>query len=262
MEIIILWIGTVIASFVMEMANESRMFKDVADNGYKMDINRISEFAKQMNPNTSNATMKSLLVPGVNIAGVLKRTIMYNNARSTILDQLNVIDCLMPMTEKEEEEYKQNPTTMNALLLHFKPLTVSKEEPSKLDNDVKNGILEANFDISNASYKIEFLDNDDISTIWFKFDENKIKIVETDGPIDGLSDSKQLIKLEQKLEELGIDLNSKDLIDKTPKENNLPNQVSIQEKLEQLLELRNSISTQKTEENNKQEVDSFQKIKK
>ena len=61
MEIIILWIGTIIASFGMEMANELRMFKDAADSGYRIDINRMSELSKQVNPEASNAILKSLL---------------------------------------------------------------------------------------------------------------------------------------------------------------------------------------------------------
>ena len=36
MEFLVFWLGTSIVSFGMEIANELRMFKDVADVGYKV----------------------------------------------------------------------------------------------------------------------------------------------------------------------------------------------------------------------------------
>ena len=56
------------------MANELRMFKDAADSGYRIDINRMSELSKQVNPEASNAILKSLLIPVLNIVGVFQRT--------------------------------------------------------------------------------------------------------------------------------------------------------------------------------------------
>ena len=55
MELLVLWLGTSITSFCMEMANELRMFKDVADAGYKIDIRRLSDLSKQLNPNASKS---------------------------------------------------------------------------------------------------------------------------------------------------------------------------------------------------------------
>lgn len=57
MEFLFLWLGTSIASFSMEIINELRLFKDVADAGYKIEVKRLSELGKQLNPNASNATL-------------------------------------------------------------------------------------------------------------------------------------------------------------------------------------------------------------
>ena len=70
MELLVLWLGTSITSFCMEMANELRMFKDVADAGYKIDIRRLSDLSKQLNPNASKATLLSMLIPIFNIMQV------------------------------------------------------------------------------------------------------------------------------------------------------------------------------------------------
>lgn len=120
MELLLLWLSTSITSICMEIANELRMFKDVADAGYKIDIKRLSDLSKQLNPNAPKATLLSTLIPIFNIIQVFQRTIQYNNLRPTILDQLNAIDVLEEMLEIEKEEYSKNPTGLNALIIPIK----------------------------------------------------------------------------------------------------------------------------------------------
>lgn len=124
MELLIFWLGTSIASVGMELANEFRMLKDVADAGYKIDIIRLSELGKQLNPNASKTTLLSMIIPVFNIMKVLENTIQYNNIRPMILDQLNIINVLEEMSEREKQEYLKNPTGLNALLI---PLKLEKE---------------------------------------------------------------------------------------------------------------------------------------
>lgn len=120
MEFLIIWLSTVAVSFGMEMANELRMFKDVADAGYKIDIRRLSDLSKQLNPNASKATLLSMLIPIFNIMQVFQRTVQYNNARPMILDQLNVMDALEEMSEIENQEYQKKPTGLNAAFVTLK----------------------------------------------------------------------------------------------------------------------------------------------
>lgn len=120
MEFLIIWLSTVAVSFGMEIANELRMFKDVADAGYRVDVNRLSELGKQLNPNSVNVTLLSLLMPVVNIMYVFQRAIQYNNVRPMILDQLNVMDVLKEMTELEKIEYLEKPTGLNAAFVTLK----------------------------------------------------------------------------------------------------------------------------------------------
>ena len=120
MELLLLWLSTSITSICMEIVNELRMFKDVADAGYKIDIKRLSDLSKQLNPNAPKATLLSTLIPIFNIIQVFQRTIQYNNLRPTILDQLNAIDVLEEMLEIEKEEYSINPTGLNALIIPIK----------------------------------------------------------------------------------------------------------------------------------------------
>lgn len=232
MELLIMWIVTIIASVSMEVANELRMFKDAADNGYKIDIKAISDFAKQVNPNASKATMMSLLVPVVNILGVLQRTMMYNNARSTILDQLSVIDSLIKMTKEEEDEYKKNPTTLNAIYITAR------------DNSESN------------LTKISYLDGNEKSIISFRTENDNIILVKAEGPISKLSIVEQHAILIKKLAELNDNLNIHAFLDEcNPKKNESmiidldkvknDNCLSRQEQINELEKLKESVLNDK-----------------
>jgi hypothetical protein len=235
MEILIIWIGTIVTSFGMEMANELRMFKDAADSGYKIDTQGLFEFLKQINPNETKVTLMSLLIPGANIVSVLQRTVQYNNSRPMLLSQLSVIDSLIPMTKEEKENYKKKPSALNALIISAKPV---------------------------ESLSISYTDNDGKSTIWFKIENDNFIIVKSEGPVSNLTNLEQRSKLEEKLtsinkkisprmttNELSQQLKSKNNIDltnspikeeliKDDKTNQIP---SLKEQRQQLENLKESI---------------------
>ena len=135
MEFLILWLGTIVASFGMEIANGLRMFKDAADAGYKVDVKRLFEFENQLNPSATKATLLSMLIPIFNVMQVFQRTIQCNNVRP-ILDQLSVIDALEEMSEIEKTEYLKNPTSLNALIVPLKSeiIRLSKAPSIEINN--------------------------------------------------------------------------------------------------------------------------------
>lgn len=135
MEFLVLWVGTSVASFGMEIASELRMFKDVADAGYKVDVKRLSELGKQLNPNATKTTFLSMLIPIFNLLRVFQKAIQYNNIRPMILDQLRLIDALEEMSEIEKIEYLKNPTGLNALIVPLKTeIRLSKATSIKIND--------------------------------------------------------------------------------------------------------------------------------
>ena len=176
MGFLIFWLGTSIASIVMEFSNELRMFKDVADAGYKIDVKRLSELSKQLNPDASKATLLSMLIPIFNIMHVLQRTIQYNNVRGMVLDQLNVMDALEEMSEIEKQEYLKKPTGLNALLVPLK-------------NEVK---------VSRA-LSIEYDEGNEKSKIYFEMGKNfdDIIILKVTGPASKLTIEEQKEKVNE-----------------------------------------------------------------
>lgn len=120
MNLLVFWIGTSVSSFCVEMANELRVFKDVADVGYKIDVKRMSELGNQLNPDGVKISFLTILIPVYNIIQTFKKVIQYNNIRPMLLDQLRIINVLEEMTEYEKEEYQQKPTGLNAIIIPLK----------------------------------------------------------------------------------------------------------------------------------------------
>lgn len=176
MELLVLWVGTSITSFCMEMANELKMFKDVADVGYKIDIRRLSDLNKQLNPNASKTTLLSMLIPIFNIMQVFQRTVQYNNIRPMIFDQLNVMDVLEEMSEIEKQEYQKKPTGLNALLIPLKAeIRLSKATSIKIETDTEKS--EIFYEMDDSLENITILKvNGNASRL--TVDEQKKKVIE------------------------------------------------------------------------------------
>lgn len=157
MNFLIFWLGTSALSFCMEMAQELRMYKDAADHGYKIDSKRLSEFSKQLNPNSTKNTMFSMLIPLVNMMLVMQRTMEYNNNRVYIMDQLRAMDALEEMSEYEKREYAKKPTGLNAFLVPLKlQLKMAKSNISIKING-ENGYSKIFFEIGKESSDITIL---------------------------------------------------------------------------------------------------------
>ena len=172
MEFLVFWLGTSVASFVMEMISELRIYKDAADAGYKIDVKKLSELGKQLNPNAPKVTLLSMLIPVFNIMLVFQRAVQYNNIRPMILDQLSALDTIEKMSEKERREYLKNPTTLNALSV------LLKSELSKVTS-------------------LEIKEGNECSEIYYKWGKSldDITIIRATGPASRLTVEEQKKKV-------------------------------------------------------------------
>ena len=171
MKILIMWLGSVVASFFMEIGNELRMYKDAADAGYKVNNSKLLEMLGKGRESKPSLSTLFLLTPVINIMFVMKNTLDYNDRRDDLLTQLHVMGALDEMSDYEKSEYAKRPTGLNALLVPFKTMI-------KLRN--------ANF--------IEIKDENDISSkIFFEFDKKSgdINVLEVSGPASKLSYDEQ-----------------------------------------------------------------------
>jgi len=188
MELMILWIITIVLSFIFDIKNRFRIFKDVADEGYKININRMSELNKDINPDQTKITYLSLLVPFINLVIVIDKILKYNESRPMILEQLSVMDALDEMTDYEKEEYKKHPTSFNAFLT-----------PIKSEIDLKNAII------------VKITDAKGTSEIFYKRDSkfDDIKILKVNGPLSSLNNEELKLKVKEYYESLAKNLVNK-----------------------------------------------------
>lgn len=170
MNLITFWVATIIGSFGAQFVNELRLFKDVADAGYKVDMQRMKDFQNRVMPNTKKINILSLFMPIFNIAYVCKNIINYNNNRPMILDQLNAIGVLEEMTGYEKREYLRKPTALNAIII-----------PLKIDIKLKNAIT------------ITVTNDDGTNKYYCELNKEKaeINLLKVEGPLADLSFDEQ-----------------------------------------------------------------------
>ena len=181
MNYLVLWIGTIIGSFGAELVNELRMFKDIADAGYKVDLQKMADFQNKLMPDANKVNLLSMLIPVYNIMNICKNIINYNNVRPMLLDQLNVMGVLEEMSAYEKEEYLKKPTALNALIIPLK-------------TEIK---------LANA---LKLTTTDDNGTNKYYFDYNKKKgivFLKVDGPDSMLPFEEQAKRAKEKMYNLG-----------------------------------------------------------
>jgi len=167
MKVLLLWLGTGALSFFMEMANELRLFKDAADEGYKIDVLKLSEMNKKI---SGKGSLSWLLVPILNMLKVIKNTSQYNNNRSMMLTQLKVMDMLVEMNDLEKMIYQKNPTGLNAMLIELK----------------------AEMKLERSEF-IEYFIDEGTGRIYYErgSDINNLTVLKATGPAETLSKDKQ-----------------------------------------------------------------------
>lgn len=190
-ELLVLWIGSSIVSLCLKLKNGFRIFKDIADAGYKINLSRASEVIEQFNPDTLLMNRISVLIPIYNILHAFKQISEYDNIRGRAVEQLSVMGLIEEMTEEEKIEYQKKPTGLNAAFL---PL---KLELNQMTQEYKEDIR-----LSNAT-KLNITDENGSSDIYFETGKSHddITILKVTGPAAELTveEQKELIIDELKL---------------------------------------------------------------
>ena len=109
----------------MAFALELKMHKDLANEGYKMNRERLKELIDSSNDNNPIKTFKNY--PILNIAAVMASAIIYNKEYGQSILALHVTQCLDEMTDEEKKDFNEKPTAFNA----FKILKLSDKKKEK-----------------------------------------------------------------------------------------------------------------------------------
>jgi hypothetical protein len=119
-----IWIGTVLTSFGTIVVNDMRKYKDAAEKGYKLNVNRYDYNTNKIAENKKLAVI--LLLPVVNVIYALINTVKYYNEKHASVNKLLFMNCLVPMNEDEKKEYNDNPCILNAMKIS---MNIADEKP-------------------------------------------------------------------------------------------------------------------------------------
>ncbi len=103
-----------IASIMIVKYNYFRMYKDVSDKGYKINIKNITN---EIKPNKKKTNYKKLLLllPVINIFVAANKVIKYNKVKPYLVDSLKSTSFIEKMNDEEKEYYKSYPTINTAV---------------------------------------------------------------------------------------------------------------------------------------------------
>lgn len=108
------YVVTSIASIMIVKYNYFRMYKDVSDKGYKINIKNITN---EIKPNKKKTNYKKLLLllPVINIFVAANKVIKYNKIKPFLVDSLKSTSFIEKMNDEEKEYYKSNPSINTAV---------------------------------------------------------------------------------------------------------------------------------------------------
>lgn len=183
MEIVFLTGLTMIISFVTETICELSIYKKIASEGYKIDMNKIYKYMKK---DKSKFRSLCLFIPGVNIINSLLKMNRFEITVEYLFDNMNSNDFFIKMSEEEYQSYLDNPKSITAFNMSVD--TSLKEE--KKEVNVPVGIIK----ISNGKYRHDYNDGT-FNDISFRKEEDKIVVTDISGKLASLSEEEQLIEI-------------------------------------------------------------------
>ena len=155
MQFLFFWAQTILYSYGMDVVNNLRVFKDLADSGYKINFEKFLEVSNSLNlkyasdyENYSSNSKLTRLIPIYNMLDEFRILFYYNENREMILNQFECLGLLEEMTEFEKKEYSKNPSYLNAFLV---PLVVETriENAVRVKINVDNKFGEIFFDLDD-----------------------------------------------------------------------------------------------------------------
>lgn len=120
MQVIPLWIGSIIGSKALEISDILYMYKVAADNGYKMDSSKIGPVTVLDETADSKIEYYVSFVPILNLFVQFERSIVTRTQIEEILRNFNEFGAMEEMSKEEKEEYQEKPTGRNAYIISEK----------------------------------------------------------------------------------------------------------------------------------------------
>lgn len=151
------YVVTSIASIMIVKYNYFRMYKDVSDKGYKINIKNITN---EIKPNKKKTNYKKLLLllPVINIFVAANKVIKYNKVKPYLVDRLKSTDFIEEMTEEEKKIYQSNPTINNAInIIVYSRFKEEKAKQQSTETEIKKEYEKINISNNTNHIKVKKL---------------------------------------------------------------------------------------------------------
>ena len=172
--------STYIMSFFMLFMLVGKLFKILADNGYRINMEKL----KKHDDSRSSKLITLIYIPFINIIFSMILSLKTNQEMDTVFNALNVMGGIEELTEKQIEEYQKNPNMFNALILNVMSDKTLDEKEHKIEN--KTNLNEDN--VTRIKSNNEFQDE------MLKEDSNLFEKDNYDASIDSVKIKKRVLK--------------------------------------------------------------------
>ncbi len=119
MELIIIWLSSILIYLITEKIVEVNMIKDIADIGYKIKFEQVKTIIRTMNFSNDILSFIISIIPGVNLISSLLTFYKYKYLRYMLMEYVFRIGFLPEMSQKEYEKYEEKPNVLKALLISY-----------------------------------------------------------------------------------------------------------------------------------------------
>ncbi len=132
-----MYLITIIYSKIVNYLLSLKIHQDLANIGYKIDLKKaanLPSFNKQQNSKSEQKLID--YIPIFNIFNTLIQVINYKNNINDLIYQLDLLQLIVPLNEKERKKYQRHPNLLNAVFIAISPGFDSKKQPLKLESKV------------------------------------------------------------------------------------------------------------------------------
>lgn len=194
MNILLAWLITSAEFLLIDTASILRIFKDLADQGFKINYEKFNEFYEHLKDENSKDYFIKMFVPFYNFYRTYIDIKDYNILYPYLIKEMYALGLLENMSDFEFQEYQKNPSVINALRV---PLVCAKR--------LENAYV---WELQNQEYS---------STIWFELSNKKgleaIDILQVKGFLAKMKPEEIKEIIETYIVEDAISKNIKSLID-------------------------------------------------
>ena len=151
---LVFWLGSILESFIFTRLNSRRLYKDLADRGYKL------KYMDGQKIKLKESPVCMRFIPFFNLLDTADSILEYNYLLDNTIEYLTNENMISLMTQKEREYYKQNPTIKTALFTSYSVINYYYD------------FTENSIEILSCTGEITKLDADDIMEITITLLEN------------------------------------------------------------------------------------------